>query len=95
MARDRYDTNLASEFYVLAALHRLGADASLSLGNKKCVDITVVHEAGDTSTIDVKGVAGKHDWPVGNIGTRAESFSRNCAGVQCPRLYSASRNLIP
>lgn len=28
-----YNTNLASEFYVLSMLHRLGCDASLSLGN--------------------------------------------------------------
>lgn len=63
----KYETNLASEFYVLAALYRLGADASLSLGNKKAVDITIVHEEGDTTTIDVKGVAGKHDWPADNI----------------------------
>ena len=63
----KYETNLASEFYVLAALYRLGADASLSLGNKKAVDITVVRAAGDSFTIDVKGVAGKYDWPADNI----------------------------
>ncbi len=38
----KYNTNLASEFYVLSMLHRLGADASLTLGNKKAVDIIVV-----------------------------------------------------
>jgi hypothetical protein len=63
----KYETNLASEFYVLAALYRLGADASLSLGNKKAVDITVVRAAGDAVTIDVKGVAGRYDWPADNI----------------------------
>jgi hypothetical protein len=65
--RHAYETNLASEFYVLAALYRIGADATLSLGNKKSVDITVIHEAGNTTTIDVKGVAGKWDWPADNI----------------------------
>ena len=40
----RYDTNLAAEFHVLSMLHRLGADASLTLGNKKAVDIIVVNE---------------------------------------------------
>lgn len=35
MALSKYETNLASEFYILAALYRPGADASLSLGNKK------------------------------------------------------------
>ena len=37
-----YNTNLASEFYVLSMLYRLGFDANLTLGNKKSVDITVV-----------------------------------------------------
>ena len=63
----KYDTNLASEFYVLAVLYRLGADAALSLGNKKAVDITVVRAPDDVATVDVKGVAGKHDWPADNI----------------------------
>lgn len=62
-----YDTNLASEFYVLSSLYRLGMDASLTLGNKKSVDIVVVREAGDTITIDVKAVVGKYDWPVNNV----------------------------
>jgi len=62
-----YETNLASEFYVLAVLYRLGADATMSLGNKKAVDITVVRSAGDVVTIDVKAVADKYDWPVGKL----------------------------
>lgn len=66
-SKHQYETNLAAEFYVLAALYRLGADASLSLGNKKAVDITVVREPGEAITIDVKGVAGKWDWPADNI----------------------------
>ena len=65
-----YDTNLAAEFHVLSMLHRLGADASLSLGNKKAVDITVVRGAGEALTIDVKGVAGAFDWPADNIKVR-------------------------
>jgi len=63
----RYNTNLASEFYVLSVLYRLGIDATLTLGNKKSVDIFVLNEARDVLTIDVKGVAGKYDWPVDNI----------------------------
>ncbi len=54
-----YNTNLAAEFYVLSVLHRLGAEANLTLGNKKAVDIVVVRGAGDTVTIDVEGLAGK------------------------------------
>ena len=37
-----YNTNLAAEFYVLSVLHRLGAEANLTLGNKKAVDIVVL-----------------------------------------------------
>lgn len=42
-----YDTNLASEFYVLAVLHRLGISATITLGNKKSVDIVIARDAGD------------------------------------------------
>jgi hypothetical protein len=66
--RSGYNTNLASEFYVLASLYRRGLDANLTLGNKKAVDIVVVRAPGDTLTIDVKAVAGKVDWLVGNVG---------------------------
>lgn len=48
-------------------LHRLGCDASLTLGNKKSVYIVVVRESGDVITIDVKGLAGKTSWPVDNV----------------------------
>jgi hypothetical protein len=66
--RDGHQTNLASEFYVMSLLHRLGFDAHLTLGNKKSVDIVVVHGPGDSVTIDVKAVAGKMDWPMSNVG---------------------------
>ena len=67
MRPHRYETNLASEFYVLSVLHRLGANATLTLGNKKSVDIVVVRRAGDAVTVDVKGVAGPWDWPADNV----------------------------
>jgi hypothetical protein len=66
MSNQSYNTNLASEFYVLSALHRLGLDAVLTLGNKKSVDLSVVRDAGDSVTVDVKGLAGKTGWPVDN-----------------------------
>jgi hypothetical protein len=62
----KYNTNLASEFYVMSVLYRLGLNANLTLGNKKAVDIVVVHAPGDAVTIDVKAVAGRVDWLVGN-----------------------------
>jgi hypothetical protein len=67
MSDKSYNTNLASEFYVLSALHRLGLDAMLTLGNKKSVDLVVVREAGNSVTVDVKGLAGKTSWPVDNV----------------------------
>ncbi len=67
MSNKTYNTNLASEFYVLSALHRLGLDAVLTLGNKKSVDLAVVRDAGDSVTVDVKGLAGKTGWPVDNV----------------------------
>lgn len=63
----RYNTNLASEFYVLSMFHRLGCDASLTIGNKKSVDIVVVRESGEVVTVDVKGLAGTTSWPVDNV----------------------------
>jgi hypothetical protein len=63
-----YDTAMASEFYVMSMLYRFGADASLSLGNKKAVDISVILAAGDAITIDVKGVSKRNDWPIRTSG---------------------------
>ena len=68
-----YDTNLAAEFYVMSCLHRLGITASLTLGNKKGVDILVAQENGDTITVEVKGVAKRYDWPADNIQSKKPS----------------------
>lgn len=67
MSEAPYNTNLAAEFHVMSVLHRLGADAALSLGNKKSVDIAVVRAVGKAITIDVKGLAGTTSWPVDNV----------------------------
>jgi hypothetical protein len=67
MSTEKYNTNLAAEYYVLSVLHRLGAEANLTLGNKKSVDIVVVRDAGDAATVDVKGLAGRTSWPVDNL----------------------------
>lgn len=63
----RYDTNLAAEFYILSMLHRIGAAASLTLGNRKSVDIFIALPDGLMLTLDVKGLAGPYDWPADNI----------------------------
>jgi hypothetical protein len=71
-----YNSNLASEFYVLSCLHRLGQDATISLGNKKSVDLHLVRTSGVVVTIDVKASATKADWIAGNIvmGTTDRHF---------------------
>lgn len=73
-----YDTNLAAEYYVLSCLHRRGLAAALTLGNKKGVDILVALDTGDAATVEVKGVAGKHDWPVDNLArTKPKNADRH------------------
>jgi len=62
-----YNTNLASEYHVLSVLHRLGGEAYLTLGNKKGVDIILIRDTGASVMVEVKGVAGKFDWPADNI----------------------------
>src|SRR5687767_12079158 len=54
MGEISYNTNLAAEFFVLSSLHRLGLTATLTVGNKKSVDVVVVRSTGDAVTIDVK-----------------------------------------
>ncbi|MBD3637418.1 MAG: hypothetical protein HUJ25_08705 [Crocinitomicaceae bacterium] len=61
-----YNTNLASEFYVLSMLHRLGLDAYMTLGNKKSIDI-LIESNSKVITIDVKGMAGTTLWPLDNF----------------------------
>lgn len=64
----KYDTNLASEFYILSALYRKGLDAFITLGNKKSVDI-IVKNRNRQITIDVKGLQGTTGFPVDNVDT--------------------------
>lgn len=73
MSDAHYNTNLAAEFHVLSILHRLGIDATLTIGNKKSVDIVVIKSEGQTVTVDVKGLAGKTSWPVDNVKTNRDS----------------------
>lgn len=65
-----YNTNLAAEFYVLSVLHRLGLNASITLGNRKAIDI-VVEANGKIMTIDVKGMASRTNWPMDNFKSAA------------------------
>jgi hypothetical protein len=63
-----YNTNLAAEFHMMSLLHRAGLNAYLSMGNKKGVDILIQKEDGSIQIIEVKGVAAKMDWMIGNNG---------------------------
>src|SRR5215210_7630771 len=49
---------LASKFYILSVLHRLGADATMTFSQSDNVDITVVLESGHALTVDVKTLTG-------------------------------------
>ena len=59
------NTNLASEYYVLSCLYRIGVDAYLTLGNKKSVDI-IIKKPDRLITIDVKGLKGTTNFPIDN-----------------------------
>jgi hypothetical protein len=46
---------------------RIGAEPSLTLANKKAIDIYVAIQPDEFITIDVKGIAGRYDWPASNV----------------------------
>jgi hypothetical protein len=72
MGEKGIQTNLASEFHVLSLLHRIGAEAQLTLGNKKSVDIFVIKD-GKSLTIDVKSIRKGSAFIVGNYEEKASS----------------------
>lgn len=55
----------ASKLFVMSALLRIGADVTLTLGDKKKFDITV-NKDGKALTIDVKGLQSTGDFILGN-----------------------------
>jgi len=65
---------LASKFYVLSVLHRLGADATLSFSQSDNVDLTVVLESGNVLTVDVKTLSGPPEWHVADFRARSGHF---------------------
>ena len=67
-----YNTNLASEYYVLATLYRLGFDAYITLGNKKGIDIILNLNDEKQLTIDVKGLQGTTLFPLDNVNQKAD-----------------------
>jgi hypothetical protein len=67
-----YNTNLASEYYVLSILYRQGFDAYITLGNKKGIDIILNLNDVKQLTIDVKGLQGTTLFPLDNVDEQAE-----------------------
>ena len=65
---------LASKFYVLSVLHRLGADATMTFSHADNVDIMVALESGKALTIDIKTLTGTTEWPVSGFRARAGHF---------------------
>jgi hypothetical protein len=86
MSAEKFNTHLASEFYVLSALHRLGAEANLTLANKKdsqavCTAtvraaVTAVHKAAR----DLPLLAGGHSF--GGRMTSSAASESPLDGVQ-------------
>ena len=65
---------LAARFYVLSALHRLGAEATLALTEREGVDIAILDEAGKATTVAVKTVTGGWRWRVEEIHARKDHY---------------------
>ena len=65
---------LASKFYVLSVLHRLGADATLTFSQTDNVDITVVLESGNALTVDIKTLTGPMEWRVTDFNAKPNHF---------------------
>jgi len=64
---------LAAKFFVLSALHRLGADATLSLGERDDVDIVIIN-GRTVTTAQVKTLTGGWRWHVEDIRARENHF---------------------
>jgi hypothetical protein len=66
MSSDTSTTGTASELQVCAWLMRMGCEAYITWGNRKHVDIRMVHGTR-TCTIDVKAVRGYSSWIINNV----------------------------
>ena len=69
-----FNTGMAAEFFVLSQLFRMGLEAYLSQGNKKSIDIRVVHSAQRTISIDVKAVRSYSSLVVNNVSASENHF---------------------
>lgn len=69
-----YNTGIASEYLVLSMLYRLGADAYMTMGNKKSVDIWIMKDGEPDVSIDVKSVRASDSIPVGNVKAKSDHY---------------------
>jgi hypothetical protein len=67
MKANSFNSGIASEYLVLASLHRLGLEAYMSPGNKKSIDIRVIRQNGVPVSIDVKSLRGNSSLNANNI----------------------------
>lgn len=69
-----FNTGMAAEFFVLSQLFRMGLEAYLSQGNKKSIDIRVVHSPEKAISIDVKAVRAYSPLVVNNVVSAPNHF---------------------
>jgi len=94
MSEKSLNTNLASEYYILSCLYRIGSNAYLTLGNKKSVDI-IIEKKGELLTVDVKGLLGNTNFPIDNWSKKDKnhylifvSFDNKIQDTNyCPEVY--------
>jgi hypothetical protein len=65
--------DLAAKFFVLSALHRLGAQATLAPGEPADVDIVIIND-GTVITAQVKTLTGSWRWHVEEIHARENHY---------------------
>jgi hypothetical protein len=89
--------DLAAKFHVLSVLYRLGAEAAVSVGRDRDVDIMVVNKPGEVLTVDVKVASATNTWTASDFPPTAHHFvvfvffSRNEAlGQEIPESYVLS-----
>lgn len=65
---------LASKFYVLSVLHRLGVDATITFNPSRDVDLMIVDQSGRTLTVQIKTLTGSGEWRVADFEARPRHF---------------------
>lgn len=69
-----FNTGIASEYLILSLLYRAGAEAYISIGNKKSIDIRVIKSDGTSISVDVKSVRDYSSLVVNNINISENHF---------------------